>query len=200
MASIIAITISHVAHWLSVLVMFSLTRIISGNKQAGTTALPLIASILHILSPAGLFLSAPYTEALFSLLNMFGTLLYISGMAKHRQEQLFNGNLYIALSGLVSGCATIIRSNGVLSGLPFLYDSILLGVSILRFGPDRRSVSKLCSVVIGGLMIAAGFAMPQYIAYNAYCVSNPEISQRPWCEATVPSIYTWVQSHYWYML
>src|SRR5271156_3132319 len=98
MASIIAITISHVAHWLSVLVMFSLTRIISGNKQAGATALPLIASILHILSPAGLFLSAPYTEALFSLLNMFSTLLYVSGMAKHRQEQLLNGNLYFVLS------------------------------------------------------------------------------------------------------
>ena len=197
MAAVIATTVSHLAHWLSVLTVFALVRTLFGTNTAVDSNLAIVASILHIISPAGVFLSAPYTEAPFSLMNIFGSLLYASGLAKYRRAELIKGNVYMVFSGIVLGGATILRSNGLLSGLPFLYDAILLAAGILRFGPDRRSIFKLSSTVIGGIMIAVGFALPQYIAYNEYCVTGPKTSRRPWCEATVPSIFSWVQEHYW---
>jgi phosphatidylinositol glycan class V len=39
------------------------------------------------------------------------------------------------------------------------------------------------------------------LAYKEYCESSgTDQGRRPWCNYWIPSIYSWVQSHYWYVL
>ena len=100
-------------------------------------------------------------------------------------------------SGFFFAVATTVRSNGLLSGLIFLYD-------VARYLPQllsmRLSVHDVCRIIVtcvSGVLIAISFIGPQYLAYKDFCiVSNSMV--RPWCEKKIPSIYSWVQSYYWY--
>lgn len=159
--------------------------------------IPYVASVLHILTPASLFLSAPYTESLFSFLNLAGMLCYAESRSAASSSPIsFQEIAYKFSSGLMFAAATTIRSNGLLSGLVLLYD-------VSRYAPPllstRLSVHDMFRIVVtcaSGSLIALGFVVPQYLAYLSFCsISNS--AARPWCEKSVPSIYSWVQSHYW---
>ena len=159
------------------------------------TVTSLLAAILHIISPAGAFLSAPCSESLFSCLNFLGFYLYICGRKSTSVQQ----NLETVLAGFVIGCATIVRSNGVLNGLPFLYDAALQLFDILRDGSSVKKVRDLSALISGGCLIAVGAAFPQYLAYREYCINTVGHERQPWCDFAVPSIYGWVQQHYWFV-
>ncbi len=159
------------------------------------TATSLLAAVVHIVSPAGAFLSAPCSESLFSCLNFLGFYFYVDG----RNSTSLNQNLETVLAGLVIGCATIVRSNGILSGLPFLYDAALQLFNLFRNGSSVRKIRRLSALVGGGCLIAVGAAFPQYLAYIEYCTNAVQRERRPWCDFTFPSIYGWVQQHYWFV-
>jgi phosphatidylinositol glycan class V len=55
-------------------------------------------------------------------------------------------------------------------------------------------VRRLFAAIVGGLSVAAGSIVPQYLAWDIYC--NTELS-RPWCSRLLPSIYAFVQEAYW---
>lgn len=166
----------------------------AGRQQS---RIPFVASVLHILTPASLFLSAPYTESLFSLLNLAGMLCYAGSRSAARSSFLsFQKVVYKLSSGLLFAVATTIRSNGLLSGLVLLYD-------VARYLPQllsmRLNVHDLCRIIVtcvSGSLIVVGFVGPQYLAYLDFC-STSDTTARPWCEKSIPSIYSWVQSHYW---
>ncbi|EKG13131.1 GPI mannosyltransferase 2-like protein [Macrophomina phaseolina MS6] len=199
------VIISHISHLLSVLVLHRLTAIVvpgSARKQ-----IAFLAAALHACSPAGVFLSAPYGEALFSLLNFSGMLWYayarvdaappiLAGLDENGwRPKSARSLLYSLISGLCFGLATMVRSNGLLSGLIFFYDIIqsLHGL----FGPRIGQISSLMRIigaVIAGLLVGMGFIIPQWLAYQQYCLKE---NTRPWCSKTPPSIYSWVQKHYW---
>jgi phosphatidylinositol glycan class V len=103
----------------------------------------------------------------------------------------------IVAAGLVFGVATAIRSNGLLSGLPFLYDAVARTWAIANHGISGRRLYDLVSLVIGGLLISLGLVIPQTVAYRMYCIDSIAGVRQPWCTRTIPSIYTWVQEHYW---
>jgi phosphatidylinositol glycan class V len=44
------------------------------------------------------------------------------------------------------------------------------------------------------MLVGIGFAAPQVVAYIEYCTGG---KSRPWCTRLIPSIYSWVQDHYW---
>lgn len=216
------VIISHISHLLSVLVLHRLTAIVvpgSARKQ-----IAFLAAALHACSPAGVFLSAPYGEALFSLLNFSGMLWYayarvdaappiLAGLDENGwRPKSARSLLYSLISGLCFGLATMVRSNGLLSGLILFYDIIqsLHGL----FGPRIGQISSLMRIigaVIAGLLVGMGFIIPQWLAYQQYCLKviaarldlqfSAHVDQentRPWCSKTPPSIYSWVQKHYWY--
>ncbi len=68
--------VAHVSHLLSVVVLYRLGKLVWADGR-----LAFLAASLHIFSPAGLFLSAPYAESTFSLLSFVG--FYILALACH---------------------------------------------------------------------------------------------------------------------
>ncbi|KAM3559922.1 hypothetical protein ARSEF4850_003916, partial [Beauveria asiatica] len=58
---------------------------------------------------------------------------------------------------------------------------------------------------VGGVLVAMGSAIPQYVAYTIYCggggggggEERAAVVRPPWCDRTVPSIYSYVQDVYW---
>lgn len=178
------------------LVLYRLLTLVTGEGRQ-QSRVPFIASVLHILTPAALFLSAPYAEALFSLLNLTGMLCYAESKAATNSYSInIQQVAYKLSSGLLFAVATTIRSNGLLSGLILLYD---IAQYLPRLLSMQLSVHDVCQIVVtcvSGLFIAIGFTGPQYLAYLDFC-NTSEFAPRPWCENSIPSIYSWVQSHYW---
>ena len=186
------------AHLLSVLLLYRLTQLVfpreSSNRLALTTA------SLHIVTPAGLFLSAPYAESSFSCLTFLGYLLYILGLRAEQKAQSITRDFYVLSAGLVFGIATTFRSNGILNGILFLYDAALSLASLRRNKDIVRCVRRGLFLGLGALFVGLGLIFPQWEAFREYCPSDlPGLSReaRPWCFRTIPSVYTWVQDVYW---
>ena len=194
----VGVVIAHLCHFLSVFVIYELSRTIRPLvSSTSTDRFSFLAAGFHIISPAGIFLSAPYAESLFSLLNFSGMYLYATAHAERNSLHQRRSDALVVIAGLVFGLATTVRSNGLLSGMIFLYDAIVNAISILW--PSNASVHfrSLCVTTMAGILMSFGTIIPQYLAYKEYCWT-PTGDLRPWCSATFPSIYAWVQKHYWY--
>jgi phosphatidylinositol glycan class V len=191
------ILLASTCHLLSVVVLYKLSQRIFSDKQAlSNQDLSWLVAALHIINPAGAFLAAPYGEPVFSLFNFAGLYVYLDGTQP--SDGSFAQGLKLVVAGVLFGVATSIRSNGILSGMLFAYDAIINGLQLLRNGMTIREIQKLSFLVLGGSLIAFGMILPQYLAYSEYCLADRgDIALRPWCSSKLPSIYSWVQSHYW---
>ncbi|KAF2036703.1 hypothetical protein EK21DRAFT_51356 [Setomelanomma holmii] len=193
--AMVGIGTSTVCHLLSVLVLYRLLTVTADSQQQ--RLVPFVGAVLHILTPASLFLSAPYAEALFSLLNFTGMLLYAQARAlAATQPPSFREDILKLGSGVLFGLAALMRSNGLLSGLIILYD-------LARYLPHTISkqltvhdVRRTTSTIVAGCFVLLGFVWPQYLAYGEFCTRSTELEFPPWCNRTIPSIYSWVQSRY----
>lgn len=193
------IIISHLSHLLAVIALYYVTFELIPATDARKRAIAFTASALHVLSPAGLFLSAPYGESTFAFFNFAGLLAYTIGtksyasFAFHRKR---GAGRWLLLAGLFFAAAAMIRSNGLLSGIPFAWDVVTTLMPVKKFwrqrDPTRRK--KFAMITVAGSFVAVGFALPQIVAYKEYCMNG---NTRPWCSHLPPSIYNWVQSHYW---
>lgn len=86
----------------------------------------------------------------------------------------------------------------MLNGLIYLYDIALVLPSLLRFDFDFNIFRTIAMTLAAGTLVAIGFIGPQPLAYREYCVKGDDsLEIRPWCDKFFPSIYSWVQSHYW---
>jgi phosphatidylinositol glycan class V len=121
--------------------------------------LAFLSAALHVLSPAGVFLSAPYAEASFSLFSFLGCYCYVSSWLVRRSDSSSSDDLWkkksagrthqrslsLAGSGLINwilvdfwtvgagicfGVATLLRSNGIFYGMIFAYDALLWAADI----------------------------------------------------------------------
>jgi phosphatidylinositol glycan class V len=187
------VLLAHLSHLLSTLLLFKLTAAVFPSRNVRFF---FIAAVLHIISPAGLFLSAPYAESSCAMLSFAGSLLFVQSATAKRQNTIGH-DMLVVLSGTCFGIATTFRSNGILNGLLLLEEAtkLLWG---LQYSFDFASIRRLIFTGLGGLCVASGFFLPQYLAYAEYCREVDVSALRPWCERTVPSIYTFVQEYYWY--
>ncbi|PHH88908.1 hypothetical protein CDD83_6888 [Cordyceps sp. RAO-2017] len=187
---LLAVVVAHASHLAAVLALYRLTAVVCGDAR-----IAFISSALHILSPAGLFLSAPYAESPFAALSFVGCLLFALGI-KNKHRAATRAAAVIG-AGVVFGLATAFRSNGLSSGLLFAVGALRCLVVFAR-SPTWSRLLALAAPVIGGLCVALGSVIPQALAWKRYCRDSPaELEVRPWCLRTVPSIYTFVQSEYW---
>ena len=190
------VALANGSHLVSVLVLYYLTiEVFARYDQSRVIAF--LASCLHTLSPAGLFLCAPYSEAVFSSLNFLGYFFFAKSLRRSELHGRWR-DLYLLLAGSCIGLATMVRSNGILSGILFVVDGLAVG---LRFLFEESSVSHFqrgVMAVLAATIVAFLSILPQYIAHQQFCGTrqNGE-AERPWCNAWIPSVYAWVQSHYW---
>lgn len=155
--------------------------------------LAFVTAALHIISPAGLFLSVPYGESAFALFNLVGMTQY--ALAMHNNASWVKTR--ILTSGIAFGLATLIRGNGLLSGVIYAVDVFSLQLNMIGRPVTSADTRLLLAKYVAGACVGLGFVVPQAVAYGEYCVGS---STRPWCGRFIPSIYSWVQSHYWYSL
>lgn len=183
------IAVANTAHLLSVLVFYRLGQAVWRDQT-----LSLVAALLHILSPAGLFLSAPYAESPFALLSFSGYLLFALGC--RAEQQPTRRDLYTVLAGVLFGLATAFRSNGILNGIPFAWEVVRHLPKLSQRPID--SLRRLTALGVGGVCVAAGSIGPQTAAYLRFCSgTSGSAPPRPWCQGYLPSIYTFAQQHYW---
>lgn len=153
------------------------------------------AACLHIATPAGLFLSAPYGESTFALFNFLGMLCYVYATQCHTfGSKSATGACWTLAAGASFGIATTMRNNGLLSGMIFAWDAIEAIVCLPSMLRDTIRITHFAATIIAGICVAIGFVAPQAVAYTQYCTGG---NTRPWCNRLLPSIYSWVQDHYW---
>ncbi|RBR17191.1 uncharacterized protein FIESC28_06693 [Fusarium coffeatum] len=188
--SLVAIGISHVSHLVAVLALYQLTITLCNDRK-----LAYLAAVVHILSPAGLFISAPYAESPFACLSFIGNLLYAISL-KNSPDSL-KRNLAVVGAGLSYGVSCTLRSNGLFGGVLFAVEAVRCFLALFN-GFTFSKVVRLISPVIGGLLVAVGFVAPQVLAWMRYCNGESiDGEQRSWCGHRIPSIYTFVQEEYW---
>lgn len=187
---LVAVAVAHASHLVAVLALHRLALVLCADAR-----LALVAAALHVVSPAGLFLSAPYAESPFAALSFVGSLLFALGV-DYRRRSVTRAAAIVA-AGVLLGLATAFRSNGLSHGLLFAAASLRRLVAAVR-RPRPSSILALAAPVAGGICVAAGSVVPQVVAWQRYCRDVPAgLEPRPWCSRTVPSIYAFVQSEYW---
>lgn len=194
LAALVGVLFTHVCHFLSSLVLYQLGLHIWADSNWA-----LVSALLHVLSPAGLFLSAPYAESPFSLLSFVGWLLLVKSCSGPRT---IARDVLTLSAGVVFGLATVFRSNGLLNGAPFAFESLLTLYHLVEDLETNSSVTHIRRLVVlglSGLLVAAGYLIPQAFAYKTYCAGHDGtgLEARPWCLSFVPSIYGFVQREYW---
>ncbi|KXT00429.1 hypothetical protein AC578_1925 [Pseudocercospora eumusae] len=193
------IALSHISHFAAVIVLFKLTYELIPASYERKRRIAFTAACLHVVSPGGLFLSASYAESFFALTNFAGSFCYVAswryGPRKHPESGLHAARWAI-ISGVLFGTATTVRGNGLLSGVMFAWDVVLYMPKLPEILRERASTDflRFFGLLVGGSMIAIGYAVPQIEAYLEYCTGG---NTRPWCSKIPPSIYTFVQAHYW---
>lgn len=207
------VLIAHIAHLISALTLYRLTCLVFQptnprhwqKKRSVVRIFAFTTAALHILSPAGMFLSSPYAEAPFSCLSVVGSYLFARcyltpDMFSYATARLIRRNRDMVLAGGVLGLATWFRSNGLASGLLFAVEMLrCLGLVFKK--PGLWPLVGVASAVVGGSLVGAGSFVPQFLAWERYCGAPADagLPTRPWCEDTLPSIYSFVQEHYWYV-
>ncbi|KAG8157562.1 hypothetical protein KVR01_012604 [Diaporthe batatas] len=195
--ALVAVIFSNTCHLLSVIVLYRL-----GLHVWRDSRWALAAALLHVLSPAGLFLSAPYAESACSLLSFTGWLLLVkSCLSTGPSVSSLPRDALTLLAGLVFGLATYFRTNALLNGAPLAFDFLSTFYQLTEDLDHRKTpdyLRRLLVLGIAGLLVAGGTIIPQYLAYQAYCSTASAPSEaRPWCTHLVPSIYNYVQRQYW---
>jgi phosphatidylinositol glycan class V len=182
-----------------VLSLYSLVRRMIPADQQRKREIAFTTACLHTVSPAGLFLSAPYGESTFAFTTFLGILCYVRAQEQRllpiQQSHFLAIAAWTVLSGFCFALSTLFRSNGLLHGTIFLFDALAC-LRALVATRSTRNLTHFLSTILAGSLLAVGFALPQAIAYLQYCIPEPS---RPWCSYTVPSIYSWVQKHYWHV-
>jgi phosphatidylinositol glycan class V len=202
--------ISHAAHLLAVGLLFVICYTTLPTSRTIARRIAFTAAALHIISPAGLFLSAPYGESLYAALTFAGIWthaaafdiadgpVYSYGNATTRADAPFSlrSACLLLTSSLFFGLGSLIRGNGLLNGLVFLWD-ILPSIYYLPSMLQRRNIQGLletASIGLAGALLGLIYASGQLEPYLRHCTQG---NDRPWCSDFPPSIYTFVQRHYW---
>lgn len=193
------IIVCHISSYISTLLIWAVSHRVVAAQDKSTAAISFLAAVLYIVSPAGIFLSAPYTESPFAVLNMSAYLAFFEGRACFSRDRSIAGAFFTVSAGVFAALGTIMRSNGILSGGLFAWDAALSAAMLLKSHYTLPDLIRLGSLGLAGVITGLGALLPQYLAYVEYCTPGEGIEVRSWCKDTIPSIFTFVQSHYWYV-
>lgn len=146
-------------------------------------------SLLFCFSPANPFFLALYTESTFALTSFAGIYCALYGTGGPLQRVSWT-----MLSALLFALSTTIRSNGMILVGFLIYMAVARAWSALR---RRQYIQTFGELVLGGVSAVVAIVpllLYLYSSYERYCTNGVS---RPWCDATVPNIYSFVQNFYW---
>ncbi|KAI0357097.1 mannosyltransferase [Trametes cingulata] len=141
-------------------------------------SIALLASLLSLLP------SSPATLRITGYSEPFFTFLSYKGMLCCARKQWLMATCFFAL-------ATTFRSNGI-----FLCGFVAWGLVVEPLLESKKvSLGRLLYAAVLCTTVLAFFVWYQYQAYRRFCTGS--IAPATWCDAFVPSIYTYVQAKYW---
>ncbi|CAH2351987.1 GPI mannosyltransferase 2 [[Candida] railenensis] len=194
------VAISNLTHYFSCIVLYylTLTTFKSSkffNKEK-LSSFALKSSCIYILSPAGVFLTASYSEAPCALLS-YSALLLREISLNRSDFNVINSKLSIrtgaytsiyVLSGTLVAIAYNIRANSLLLGIIYLYD-------LYTFYLRNDSLRDAILSTLAGSQLALSIVIASWYPYSIFCTG--EGADREWCHYYIPSIFSYAQSHYW---
>nr|XP_043631649.1 GPI mannosyltransferase 2 isoform X2 [Erigeron canadensis] len=171
--------LSNISFVFAALFLYRLSVIILKDSEAS-----LRASILFCFNPASIFYSSIYSESLYALLSIGGLNFLMLG-----------ANNLATLWFALSGCA---RSNGVLNAGYIGFQTMHQAYEAVFY---KRSTFLAVQVLVSGILRSVCVFVP-FVAFQAYgyynlCDGHNPDKLRPWCEAKIPLLYNFIQSHYW---
>lgn len=177
-AILLTTILANLATLVAPVLLFRLSLRVTGDAKLAESA-----AMLSILAPAaGTTLSCPTPEPFFSLASLVGML----ALENSNQAGQIRWRSLVAAS-LSFAVAAAFRANGTL----------LVGYiafALLRAARVENAILLLLKLMVGGAVCVAPNVLFQVWAYTRFCLSG---KSRPWCEGRLPSIYSFVQSHYW---
>lgn len=171
--ALLALIFTNSCHFAATISLYNLTKLLfKSSKFAKTSAL------LFMFNAASVQLSSMYTEAPFAFFTLAGL------------NAFYSGNHFIA--SVFWFLAALNRSNGIVLVGFFAYDLL----TTIFAGPCLFYIfKKTILTIIYSLISISGFLAFQAYGYSQFCmIENPS---RPWCQWTIPNIYSFVQNEYW---
>ena len=177
----------------AIVLHFITLKITSDKKFADLTA------VIFCMNPANIFHLTAYTESIFTCFQLAGICAL---------EMISNRSKFI-ISGLFFGLASGTRSNGLISTGFLIYKFVQEALQelqiyqspnvILDFAFMKKLLKRLFAFALGILTAVSPFILFQYYAYQLYCTENArlDVFQNHWCFRTLPTSYSYIQSHYW---
>ena len=165
------------AFTLAAVVLYLLTWSVSGNQKFSH-----LTVVLFCVNPASVFMSAVYTETLFSLFTFAGLYLLT--------------NCHCWAASLVFALASGTRSNGIVLAGFIAYYHLHNLMKTLRL-VSLRSILVVCAVQC--VVVVLPFLVFQWYSYHKFChlpgSEGEEVYE--WCTWTLPLSYSYIQQHYW---
>ncbi|CDS01042.1 related to GPI18-mannosyltransferase [Sporisorium scitamineum] len=174
-AILVTAVLANLAAAASPVLLYRLTWRLTRNAQLAYTA-----AVLSMFAPsAGTTLASPTPESFFSFASLVGML--------HLESSDALGWTQVAATSFWFAVATGFRANGTL----------LVGYVAFKLIGEARSgkpVLAALKLLLSAMVCVSPSVLFQTWAYSRFCLSGVD---RPWCADRVPSIYAFVQSHYW---
>lgn len=174
--------------------LYSLTLNLSNSISYST-----LVSLLHAFSPSPSTQVVPYTEPFYALFS-FAAIYLQTQHAKESYMRKISSAILMAL-------ATSFRPIGIIQALQWLPDWCHQLEKLVLKSPSKRTITLPAflahsfQTLILGLITCSPFLYHQWTGYQHFCLkplqSGDLLSVRPWCSDRIPSIYGFVQSHYW---
>lgn len=194
---VLGIACSNLCHLGSCIVLYYLTiQVFKTSKLFNKKAqrLALVTSLAYVISPAGIFMTAPYSESPCAFFSMGA--LYLREVSINRENFRHSNSsnslkahwvykVSYLLSGLLVGLAYGIRINCILLGILFVYD-------LYEFGVKNQDRHDSMFALASGFQLFVSIVISSWYPYSVFCPARGE-----WCHYWIPSLFQYAQSHYW---
>lgn len=180
-----ATLLSCTAHYAATLVLGAYTRLVFQDARLfSPQRMARAAQVVFVISPAGIFLTAPYAELAAALCSFACLYLRESGTLQGV------GSLYVA-SGIFAALAYGMRANCLLLGGVYLWDVAWPRTAGVLVGPGLTA--RRIWALAAGCILGASFVASNVANYVSVC----SLGRGEWCDQVVPSLFAYAQSHYW---
>ncbi|RUS21599.1 GPI mannosyltransferase 2 [Endogone sp. FLAS-F59071] len=169
--------ISNISFILAAGELYRLTRAVFPEQPR----LAFLTGLAYIFTPSSMFMSAFYTESLFALLSFWGMREWADGR-----------NWSAAVAWATAGG---VRSNALVYAGFFVWKEVVIGIKEGKWKDIKDVAYRLFTTIGCSLVVLSGFAVFQWYGYQQYCIKFTP--PRPWCGATIPMLYGFVQREYW---